>query len=375
MASVMRLGLIVNPIAGLAGSVALKGTDCQETVRRSLALGAQPAAEAKAERFLGRLQRHRESIHLLVGAGCMGADSARRAGFDAAAFGEATRLTTAADTHQAAASIVRQGCDILVFAGGDGTARDIIEAVGNRFPILGIPAGVKMHSGVFAISPVAAACVIETLITGVSRVEFRDMEVMDAEEAALFEGRISPRIYGTARVPFERFALQGPKRQSRHADAALDWAAAELIREMTPGTTYLLGPGTTTRRIKRQLGIEGTLLGVDAFLDRRSVGLDLRADALLALAKDRPGKIILGVTGGQGFILGRGNQQLSPALIRRVGRENLIIVASVDKLLALEGGLLRVDSGEAELDWALAGYIRVVTGPGETMMTRIAHPL
>jgi predicted polyphosphate/ATP-dependent NAD kinase len=371
----MRLGLIVNPIAGLGGSVALKGTDGQEMVRRSLALGAEPAAEAKTEKFLGRLRPQRESLHLLVGAGCMGADCARRAGFDAAAFGEAKTVTTAADTHQTAASILQQGCDILVFAGGDGTARDILEAAGDRVPILGIPAGVRMHSGVFAISPAAAACVIEGLIAGVSHVEFRDMEVMDADEDALSEGRVSARIYGTALVPFERLALQGPKRQSRNPDAALDWAAAELVREMTPGTAYLLGPGTTTRRIKRQLGIDGTLLGVDAFLDRRSVGLDLGADALLALAADRPAKVILGVTGGQGFILGRGNQQLSPALIRLVGRENLIIVASVEKLLALEGGLLRVDSGDAELDWALAGYIHVVTGPSETMISRIAHPL
>lgn len=372
----MRIGLIVNPIAGMGGAVALKGTDGAEVPRQALALGARPLARERAEQFLARLAAQGRRLELDVAAGAMGERSAARLGIPAMVVGgQAGAQTSAADTQCAARAMAHHGCGLIVFAGGDGTARDMLDAVGDTVPILGIPAGVKMHSAVFATTPNAAAHVVERFFASDRGIEMREMEVMDIDEAMLRGGALSARLHGYARVPFERHALPGPKARDTSEDMSLEGAAAEIVRGMQAGTLYVIGPGTTMRRIKRRLGVEGTLLGVDAFLDRRPAGLDLTAKQLLDLTSGRPAKIVVGITGGQGFVLGRGNQQLSAALVRRVGRDNIIIVASVAKLVALDGAMLRVDSGEPDLDRSLAGFIRVVTGSGETAIARIGEPL
>jgi predicted polyphosphate/ATP-dependent NAD kinase len=266
------------------------------------------------------------------------------------------------------------GIGLIVFVGGDGTARDLLDAVGTRVPVLGVPSGVKMHSAVFATGPEAGAILTAELVLGARPIAFRDAEVMDIDEAQLGHGIVAARLHGYARVPYEQRLIQAGKAAGYSESAALAGAAREIAAAMQPGTFYLIGPGTSAGLVKRQLGLTGTLLGVDAVLDRRLVGADVTERRILELAQDQPIRIIVGLVGGQGFVLGRGNQQVSPAVIRRAGPDGITVLASTGKLLALEGAALLVDTGDVSLDRDLAGFIRVVTGPGETAVMRVAGP-
>ncbi|MGH6900126.1 MAG: ATP-NAD kinase family protein, partial [Geminicoccaceae bacterium] len=280
--------------------------------------------------------------------------------------------TTAADTRAAVRAMRERGVDVILFAGGDGTARDVAQEIGLAIPVLGIPCGVKMHSGVFAISPEAAGRLIAELCVGAGRVRFREVEIMDVDEDAVRESRIAARLYGYARAPYARRLVQGAKGGPPPSDEdAVDAACAEIAREMAPGTLYLTGPGRTAKRVTDALGLDGTLLGVDAVLDRRLVGRDLSEREILELMRGRQARIVVGVIGGQGFVFGRGNQQIGAQVIRQVGRDGLVIVASTEKLLALPEPRLLVDTGDRALDAALAGHVRVRTGPRRSMVMRL----
>jgi predicted polyphosphate/ATP-dependent NAD kinase len=269
--------------------------------------------------------------------------------------------------------MLRRGVDLLLFAGGDGTARDIYDAVGSGVPVLGIPTGVKMHSGVFAASPEAAGDVAAAFLRrpgGTSRL--RDAEVADIDETAVREGRIATRLYGQLRVPAVGSGVVRAKTSSAVNGAALDALAHRIAREMDPARLYVLGPGTTTGRILGHLGLQGTLLGVDVVKDGRLVSADADEAELLALLAATPGTIIAGVVGGQGFLFGRGNQQISADVIRRVGVDNIIIVADASKLHRLSPPWLRVDTGDEAVDRMLTGYRRVNVGPSTATVLKIS---
>jgi predicted polyphosphate/ATP-dependent NAD kinase len=366
-----RLGLIVNPVAGLGGRVGLKGTDGAETVREALRRGARPVAQERADRALARLERYGEQLEVVTAAARMGADVSRAHGFatDVLDVG-AAETTSAADTRQAAAELERRGVDLILFAGGDGTARDVVGSVDRRVPILGIPTGVKMHSGVFATSPEAAGDLAASHLVA-RTAELRDAEVLDlADPEDGGAGRVSPRLYALANVPYDRRRLQHPKAASRPADADLDAACRELAREIE-GLT-VLGPGTTTQRVLSHLGLEGSLVGIDAVAGGELVGRDLDESQLLSLVGGREARLVLGVVGGQGYLLGRGNQQLSPAVLRAIGLDRIEIVASLEKLVALDPNLLRVDTGDPALDRELCGYRRVRVAPRRTVVLELS---
>ena len=184
---------------------------------------------------------------------------------------------------------------------------------------------------------------------------------------------MSARLYGYARVPFARQLVQGAKAGSFVPDeAALDGLAAEIAAEMEPGRLYILGPGTTTRRVLGRLGLRGTLLGVDAVRDRRLVGADLGEAGLLALLEGGgPATIVVGVTGGQGFLFGRGNQAISAEVIRRVGRDGITVLAGAEKLAGARPVLPQGGHGRPEVDRLLAGFVRVRTAPGRASVMRV----
>jgi len=372
-AAAHKIGLIVNPIAGMGGSTALKGTDGAAALARARALGSEPWAPARARRALARLAADAGPVSILTAPGLLGADIATAAGLEVELLeGKATAETSAEDTRQAAVALRDRGASLILFAGGDGTARDILDAVGSEFPILGIPAGVKMQSAVFAVSPEAAGQLAALLATDHDgRIAFREAEVLDIDEEGLRAGRLSARLYGYARVPFERRLIQNPKAGAPAEDATLDGLCREVAEEMAPGVVYVIGPGTTTRRVLRHLGLEGSLLGVDAVLDGKLIGRDLTGAELASLVEGRPARIILGIIGGQGYSFGRGNQQIGPAVIRAIGRENIILLASQQKILALGENRLLADTGDPTVDALLRGYIRVRLAPGRSTMMRI----
>ena len=352
-----RLGLIVNPVAGLGGRVGLKGTDGEDTVRKALELGAEPQAHKRAVEALKHIPR---STLILTYPGAMGEEEAREAGFEPDVFGSIGAITTSRDTVRAASAMTELGVDLILFAGGDGTARDIYSAVGSTVPVLGVPSGVKIHSAVFAVNPRAAGQLAAAYLRG--EAETTLAEVMDVDEDAFRQDVVSARLYGYMKTPTQPRLLQGGKEGSSPGEEhTLNAIAADVTEGMLSGVLYIIGPGTTTRPIADALRQPKTLLGVDAYRDRVIVARDANEEKLLELIKG-PAKVIVTVIGGQGFILGRGNQQISPRVIRRVGLENLMVVASPGKLASLKGKPMRVDTGDAELDAQLRGYIRVQTG-------------
>ncbi len=372
MSSRRRLGLIVNPVAGLGGRVALKGSDGAETLRRARELGAVPEAPRRASEALRPLLALRNTVELLAAPGEMGADEAAAAGLEATPVGAITPgQTTADDTRRIARALAEREVDLLLFAGGDGTARDVYDAVGTGPVVLGIPAGVKIHSGVYATSPRAAGDLAARYLAGrVPRTH--EAEVMDLDEDAFRAGRVSARLYGYLRVPDDRQAVQHVKAGGAAGEtASLAAIAADVVESMEPDCLYLIGPGTTTRPIAARLGIDKTLLGVDVIQDGRLIARDATEAELLSLTEGRRAKIVVTPIGGQGYIFGRGNQQLSPRVIDRVGRNNLIVVATLAKLATLPGQRLLVDSGDERVDALLRGYLPVVTGYRQRAVCRV----
>lgn len=358
-----RLGLLVNPIAGMGGAVGLKGTDSPETLHEALRRGAVPQAPERAYLALETFrQTIGDRVELIAAAGEMGEGVALRAGLGPAlVIGGRSGETTAADTRHAAREMRAQNVDLLLFAGGDGTARDIFRAIGERVPTIGIPAGVKMHSGVFAASPRAAGHLAARFLR--ERIAVRPVEVMDIDEEAYRDGVVSARLFGYLAVPFDRELVQGVKIGRVNSDArALAGIAADVAERVRPGQICVLGPGTTTRAIAQRFGLPKTLLGVDIIRDGQLVCADADETALRQAVAGHEAMLVVSPIGGQGHIFGRGNQQLSPEVLRRVGRAGVVIVATPEKLGSLQGRQLRTDTGDAALDLVLAGYVRVITG-------------
>ncbi|MFA5868084.1 MAG: ATP-NAD kinase family protein [Candidatus Bathyarchaeia archaeon] len=367
-----RLGFIVNPVAGMGGRVGLKGSDGAETLRRARELGATETSPARATEALRHLTPVKGLFELITYPGEMGEDEARSAGFEPRVIGAIKAgETTSADTRAAASEMARLGVDLILFAGGDGTARDICEAIDGKTPALGIPTGVKIHSGVYAISPSAAGELAAKYLRGeVSSVQ--QSEVMDIDEEAFRENRLSARLYGYLRVPREEAYMQGSKEASPvQEDENLKAIAADLADEMTPDTLYVLGPGSTISSVAEHLGLKKTLLGVDVVQGGRIVAADINEEQLLEHVSGKKAKIIVTVIGGQGFVFGRGNQQISPRVIRAIGKENIVIAATPAKLATLHGRPLLVDTGDPVLDAELTGYTRIVTDYGRRVVYRI----
>ena len=299
----------------------------------------------------------------------MGADIAQDLGFATTVLHQPAGTSSAADTEATAAALLRAHADLLLFAGGDGTARDLCRVLGTQLPVLGIPAGVKMHSGVFAVTPRAAAEVVQLLLRG-ERVLVDEADVRDIDEAALREGRVQARHFGEMKVPSEGRYLQAVKCNGREVEAlVLNEIAAGVTGDMRPGVNYLVGPGSTTASIMEALGLPNTLLGVDVVRDGELLAAD--ADAATLEALEGPCRLILTATGGQGFLLGRGNQQITPAVLRRVGRDGLIVVATHEKLDALAGRPLLMDLPDEALAREFRGLIEVVTGYHNRVLHRL----
>lgn len=362
-----KIGFIINPIAGMGGRVGLKGTD--GVLEEALRLGALPMAPAKAARALSALVGLRDEVVLLTGSGELGERIARELGFEVQVVQVASgEVTSHEDTVALAKAVVAQGGELILFAGGDGTARNLVEAgiFEAGLPVVGIPAGVKIHSPVFATHPEKAGELAAGVLnrTGsATGAKWREAEVLDISEEDYRSGRVMTKLYGYLMVPSDRGRMQNKKAPSPQSEAnAHREIALEMVAQMEAGTAYFVGPGTTTRAVLDALGQPHTLLGVDVVLDGKVICRDASEQDLLTVQSQHPCRLIVTPTGGQGFLLGRGNQQLSPEVLRGIGRENLMVIATQEKLAELKHQPLLVDTGDPEIDALLRGYVKVWTG-------------
>ncbi|WP_306316522.1 MULTISPECIES: ATP-NAD kinase family protein [unclassified Streptomyces] len=464
-----RVGLLVNPIAGLGGRVGLGGTDGPDRAHQALLLGATPLAATRATEALRELRSRGSAPLIVTGPGPLGEDAAQASGLrvqvvtkrgarnhaplpgqpdtgppapttppargarnraplpgerptgtpkpttppargagncaplpgerptgtpepttpPARGAGncapnpdprgtEPTLTTTPEDTRTTTTAILNAGVDLLLFAGGDGTARDILTALnGTPQPVLGIPTGVKMHSAVFAVGPRAAGEVAHAHLTGTAHTHAA--EVMDRDEAALKEGRTASHLHGWLHVPHVPTRVQQRKTGSTTTPTDTTTGIAAELAAHIGDATLILGPGTTTRSVAAALGADSSLTGVDVLDVRdghaKAITLDAPEEELLAhIDPTRPTWVAVSPIGGQGFLLGRGNQQISPRVLRATGgKPHLLVLCPEQKLAALHGRPLLLDTGDPALDAELTGHARVITGRHHISLYRTTH--
>lgn len=359
----LKLGFLVNPIAGIGGRVGLKGSDGLETIEQAVELGGKPAAPESALEFLQALVSFNGKIYTCGGA--MGEDHLEKAGMtNYDIVYKSDNPSTAKDTEDGVAELAKAGVDIIAFCGGDGTARDVYSALNDALPVIGIPAGVKMYSSVFAISPKAAAMAIQTFAGNTE--SLADAEIMDADEELLRSGELAISLFGIVKTPFDQANIQRAKSPSSPDEAEFAEAIAKSLAEEiegNPDMVYILGPGTVKTALMKELGLgsETSFLGIDAIHNKKSIGLDLNENKLLDILDKNPkASIVITPIGAQGFVFGRGNQQISEKIIKMVGPDNIIIVATPHKL-AITPRLL-IHTGDKDLDEKLSGFKKILNG-------------
>lgn len=363
----LTLGLIINPFAGIGGSVALKGSDGAAIVEEALARGAQLKSGDRTRLALEVLLPLKDTIKIITCPGVMGEDLVASMGFQYEvlpniADSSQSKHTSAEDTKKAAYQLLEQRVDIILFAGGDGTARDICSAVSDNIPVLGIPAGVKIHSAVYAVTPKAAGEVVAQLARG-ELIDVKSHDVRDIDEEAFRNNIVRAKLYGEMRVPQAGQFVQSVKQGGVEVEVlVLQDIAADIVQGMEDDVVYLIGSGKTTLAIMDELLLDNTLLGIDAVYNHQLLQADVNEQDILALLEQYPCKAVISIIGGQGHIIGRGNQQLSSVVLKRLGKENLLVISTKAKISALAGRPLIVDSGDNALDESFAGTIEVTTG-------------
>lgn len=371
-----HLAFFINPIAGIGGSVALKGSDGINTPKQAVALGATPKAHLRAAQALNVLLPYKDKIIIYTASGPMGESLACQLGFKVKVIYQCQTNTTSAFDSEAFVEQVKYiDADILLFAGGDGTARNVCQALGHYLPVLGIPAGCKIHSGVYALTPSAAGRVVELMLNN-ELVSFMDADVMDIDEEAFRHGVVKARRFGEMQIPSQIQYIQAVKSGGKESDELVLMDIAAHVIELMDDELFVIGSGSTVAFVMDELAIDNTLLGVDLIKEQELVANDVTEPQLFKLLSesDKPLRLVITVIGGQGHILGRGNQQLSPRVIRLIGKENIIVVATKTKLHALNKRPLIVDSGDEALDIELSGFMPVVTGFHDQVLYPVASP-
>ncbi|MET1256068.1 ATP-NAD kinase family protein [Aliikangiella maris] len=358
-----KLGLIINPFAGIGGRVGLKGSDGDTIRQQALSMGALKLAEQKTRIALSQLVDVKDKLIIYTVAGEMGENLAKSLQLDYRVICQAENPSTEQDTINAVKLLQQQGVDLILFAGGDGTARNVFETCNEEQMVLGVPAGVKIHSGVYAVSAEAAGLLVKDLVEG-KLMSLLSADVMDIDEGAFREGIVKAKKYGYLNVPGALQYVQAVKSGGHEVEAlVLEDIAAEIIETMEDDIYYVIGSGSTCAAIMEQLGLENTLLGSDIVYQQQLFTSDaIESDFLTLLSEGKKLRFIITIIGGQGHILGRGNHQLSPEVIRQAGWNNFDVIATKGKLQELDGRPMLTDTGDSDLDKALKGSKRVITG-------------
>jgi len=351
----VKVGFVVNPVAGMGGKVGLKGTD--DVVEEALRRGAKPVSPGRAKSFLEKVVQ--DGVKFLTVSAPMGEDVLE--GFDFEIIQWCGDRTSASETKKACVKFMDEGVALIVFVGGDGTCRDVFSVVGGNTPVLGVPSGVKMHSSAFALNPEAAAEIFNAYVRGDALI--REAEVVDVDEELYRVNKLSTKLFGIVKTPYVSGLMQSSKQVYDLADdeASKKDIARFAAEFMGDGCAYVLGAGSTTNALGIELGVDKTLLGVDVVKEGKLVVKDAcEGDLLNLLEKESKVKVIVSPIGAQGFVFGRGTQPMSADVLKRVGAENVIYVATPHKLGQLRR--LLVDTGDRELDQSLSGYKSVVVG-------------
>ncbi len=374
----LKTGLIINPLAGIGGRVGLKGSDGEDIQQLAMQRGAVPLAQARMAQTLACIAPYKAQVHIYTAAHDMGESLCRRLGFAYTVVSEApAEHTCASDTEHAVRQCVAQGVDLLIFAGGDGTARNIYHALQGVEsytvpPVIGVPAGCKIHSSVYAVTPAHAGELLALIIKG-RALSLGEASVMDIDEDAFRQDNVKARLHGYLKVPAENQFMQNMKEGGvSHETLALQDIAVGMIEAMEEDTVYLLGSGTTPKAILDEMQLPATLLGIDAVKNQQLIAQDLGEKQILQLLdKYKKVRLITTIIGGQGHLFGRGNQQISPQIIKRLGMKNIDIIATAEKIHSLNGQPVRVDTGDENLNKMLYGMVSVTTGYDEKIFYRI----
>jgi predicted polyphosphate/ATP-dependent NAD kinase len=380
---IWKVGFLINPIAGMGGTAGLKGTDGPLILEKARNLGAIPQANERAKIFLIELASLQSNLAFISIQGIMGGGILHEMGFNVDYVSHKdipnpTRLfeTESIHTKLLCRQFKALSLDILIFIGGDGTARDVFTEVGTDIPCLGIPGGVKIHSSVFATNPQAGALLIKKYMEG--KAFLRESEVLDINEAAFRDNRVEARLFGYLKTPYLPQYSQASKMASPQTEEEHDnqfRIAQYLINQMdieTDDFWYLLGPGTTTRAICEILEQEKSLLGVDLFHNKELIAKDLNEQDILQNIQNKHVKLIVTPIGAQGFIFGRGNLQLSPQVLNKIGLRNIIIIATKFKVATLPDGKMRIDSRDPKFDRQFSGLHRIIVDYGELIIAEVS---
>ena len=360
------LGLIVNPIAGMGGSVGLKGTDGKDILIEAIKLGAKPAALNRTKEFLSELESIKSKLRFITCPRFMGEYTLKEMNFDYEViehpnFNQNENIyDTKAEHTKIAAEIMKNIDDLklILFTGGDGTARDILNAVNKDKPCLGIPAGVKIYSSAFSLNPKLASSIIIQFLW--DEIPLRESEVLDIDENEYRNDRIVSKPYGFLLTPYHPDFIQFSKMGSPDSDLNNQERIAKRIVEiLEKDVYYLIGPGTTIKAITDVLNQNKTILGVDLLLNKKIIAKDLNEKQILDYIEGKKTKIIVTLIGKQGFLFGRGNLQISPVILEKIGLENIIIVATRYKLQNISHQVLKLDTRSSKLDEKMRGLYKV----------------
>jgi predicted polyphosphate/ATP-dependent NAD kinase len=367
-----KIGLIINPIAGMGGKVGLKGTDSQNILQKAIQLGAVPMSSKRTALTIRYILEKGIAVAWLTCPGDMGETLLKNLGISHQLTAlNANGFSTQEDTIAAARQMVSDSVDFFLFAGGDGTARNIFDAIGEKPKVLGIPTGVKIHSPVFAQSPTKAGELFVQYLNNQIK-EFHLTEVLDLDEQEIRKGFVNTKLYGYLNCPLAPRLLQNKKSSSPGSDKSIQSRIGKrMIDEMEGDVQYLIGPGSTTAVIMQQLDLKNTLLGVDLIKNKQLVENDLNEHSILTHIQNIPSKLIITPTGGQGYLLGRGNQQLSPDVLNQINTDNIIIIATINKLASIPNNTLLVDTSDPILDEKISGYRKIITDDISTTIYKI----
>jgi len=373
-----KLGLIINPLAGIGGSVALKGSDGDATVKAARNLGAKPQSQERTRTALEQILPFKEQVIIYTAANDMGEMLCRDMGFSIEVIADNKKdKTTVEDTEIAVQKFVEKDIDLLMFAGGDGTACNIYHALDilhktSSTPVIGIPAGCKIHSAVYAVTPKHAGELMALIVRG-RPLGVHEVQIVDIDEDAFRHDVVKAKLFGHLNAPAENQYMQNMKEGGiEHEELVLHDIATYMVETMQDDTLYFIGSGTTPKAVLDELGLDATLLGIDVVENQLLLEKDVNERQILSLLEsNKPVKIIMTIIGGQGHLFGRGNQQFSPAVIKRIGKENIVVITTPEKLHALQGQPIRVDTGDNELNKYLCGMIQIITGYDEHTFYRV----